>query len=132
MKNDITPMAKVRELTKEVIVTRRRWLRGNEQGLLRNKSHKMCCLGFACMQSGVPAKDLVGHGAPEDIANNHSYVVNGLVYKNNNDSKYWYDHENWVNDAVAINDRMWLSDKDREAKLKKLFAKGGVKLIFVD
>lgn len=54
----------------KVIVSRRTWLRGEgwqSSYLFRRADQKMCCLGFACLASGLTSSDIAGITMPGGI-----------------------------------------------------------------
>lgn len=84
-----------------VVVDRRTWLRGEgawDSSLLRKSDNKMCCLGFACEQAGVPRERLM------DVS-----------YPNNEDTFNGVD----VEPLATVNDDPDINDTEREATLIK-------------
>lgn len=66
----------------KVIISRKQWLRG-EGGtvsrLLRKADDKMCCLGFACIQSGLAPIQIREHMSP----------INLLIFKKQEEQLPW-------------------------------------------
>jgi hypothetical protein len=109
----------------KIRVSRRRWLRGGE-GVLLNSSGKMCCLGFGARQCGVKAKDIRGRTMPAIIpvaARTQALCDSPLLAGDYNSAL--------ANAASTINDDDAISDKERETKLRDLFAGFGHQIVFV-
>ena len=54
-----------------LVIDRRRWLRGEGSvvsALYRSSDRKMCCLGFACLASGLLVRDIRDHRMPFSFA----------------------------------------------------------------
>ena len=84
---------------------------------LLNELGNMCCLGFASKAAGVTASDLLDREAPSELR--IEYSPPGII-------QLW-DIET---DAIELNDNWRISNKTREAKLKKLFSTAGIELKF--
>jgi hypothetical protein len=112
-----------------LVIDRSRWLRGvsgEESLLLRPTDSKMCCLGFLGIACGIAASDISGMGEPIEVPSdkwptwlqqtNDGYASDAKV----------------VNRLIEINDDTGFTDADREADLRDVFAKHGVKVEFID
>jgi hypothetical protein len=122
---------------KSLVIDRRKWGRNNKDGeksgsYLRNNKEekddygksiagKMCCLGFACRAFGISAQKLNDNGIPSDITHNRleSIIPEWLLRFGGDTSK-----------LANINDSAQWSDKQKEAKITKIFAKHGIKVKF--
>lgn len=115
-----------------LIIDRSKWRTGegsfSETGkgdtLLLNKQGFMCCLGFRCNQMGIPKKDLLNKGMPEDLAD--LYNIPNLI---EGDDEFWADTE-FTNAAIRLNDSRMLKPKEREKAIKEHFATIGVTVQF--
>jgi hypothetical protein len=111
---------------KTIVVDRRKWLRGDGAGWLRDgRNRRMCCLGFAMRQIGhCSAKSLTNRGMPADTER----LVGGLTQEKNG---YFID-TSFSNRAQKINDSDKITEKEREQKLKKLARKHGFAFKFTN
>ena len=113
----------------KIRVSRRRWLRGNENGRLLDKSGKMCCLGFGARQCGVKAKALLNVGMPGTIADpdcTQALCDSPLL---TGDSSKW---DSVLSEAASgINDDPTITDRQRETQLRALFREHGHQIVFV-
>lgn len=114
---------------KEFVIDRAKWRCGGTNGHgkgevnLLNKEGYMCCLGMTCKQSGISNKELLGTQDPSDISNKYikyfTMLSNGISFNTKLSNK-----------AIEINDDDLLTDEEREQKLKSLFSKWKIKLVF--
>lgn len=111
-------------------VNRKMWARGGRAGYpaLRNDAGKQCCLGFVGRQCGIPISHLKNEPLPCNVEN-HTQRAKW--------PKWFINQRNGNNTkdcilAAATNDKKDITDKVREAKLKKLFAKHGDRIVFVN
>lgn len=130
-------------------INRKKWWRGKEgSALLKDYSDKMCCLGFDCKARGFSEQLLRGRGCPsnlmEDLIKEDAVTVTkevreaylklkGLVTKPRK-TKYngiCTDDTELCQEMMQVNDDREFSDEEREARLKPLFLKSGVKVRFV-
>ena len=114
----------------KIRVSRRRWLRGNENGRLLDKSGRMCCLGFGARQCGVKAKALLNVGMPGTIADADCtqalYDSPLLCGENSKWDSVLSEAASEINDDPTI-----LTDRQRETQLRTLFRKHGHQIVFV-
>jgi hypothetical protein len=113
----------MKKLTK-VIIKRLQWLRGEggvNSYLYRGKDAKMCCLGFCARKRKFSIANLYNRKSPGELIKN----ITGLTEKNCEETTF-------CKNAITINDNIRISDKSREAKLKKLAPKMGFNFEFVD
>lgn len=129
------------EKLKEFVIDRSKWLCGAEslkkvidqkkEDLFDIRSKRSCCLGLYANQCGIG----------KDILKNNSTIF-GLVAEANSHPKIkkleWLNEHigNFNTDRVEsefmlTNDDPEISQKERESRLKKAFAKNGVKVKFV-
>ncbi len=113
-------------------ISRRRWLRGTGDGMLRRDSDgKQCCLGFVCRVAGIQAVRLLGEGMPVDVCRREDdgfnavpKLLTGLV-----DTAHGFS-STVAKELAAINDDTNLTHQEREAALKPLAAKVGLRFVF--
>ena len=104
---------------KKVIINRKRWGR---DALRREKDHKQCCLGFVCEAYGVEQEDMTNVPMPNALPGQHKKLLpdwlklRGLPTTD-------------VGVAAGINDSNTPWAK-KEEKLKPIFRKHGIQLIF--
>jgi len=111
-------------------VHKSRWLRGegaDESCLYRVPDAKMCCLGFYCLAKGIQEDNLYGRAAPQNIMDvlARSKVKELMDYSLLMPSAV-------CNDIMKTNDDEELTDAERIADLKILFAKLGVEMEVVE
>lgn len=111
------------------VVRREFWYRGNgsEESNLVLRNGKMCCLGFLGLACGIDEELMVGIGSPDDL---ESWPARELwpikirpVVEGNSDLT---NNLMFVND----NDEPGYTDKQRESKLKELFATADIEVVF--
>jgi hypothetical protein len=102
----------------EFVVDRFRWLRGGQgvSYLLRPIDRNMCCLGFLGAACGYTDHQMLGVVLPRAI--------------HDKGARYPVELREHIEDIVATNDAVKISDEEREIELKVLFAKAGVKVTF--
>jgi hypothetical protein len=120
---------------REFVIDRSKW-RSGEKGKyaigkgtteMKNEEGYMCCLGQICNHLH-PDKKMINVRDPEDFYNSIKYKEdNFLVYNEG------YDNLNTTlsNKAMYINDTVKYNIKERESKLKELFAEHNIKLKFI-
>jgi hypothetical protein len=97
---------------KELTIDRAQWGVGEEGGYLYNSAtKKMCCLGFLALACGQREADIIGCMLPRD-----GTVPTGF-----------YAHLS----AARANDDRLLAQKDREARIKSIFAARGIRVKFI-
>lgn len=112
-------------------VSKRMWFRGHGIGkdephnseLIRSADNKKCCLGFFCLQAGVPRHLLIDTATPSCIA----IPVPQLV---THDDDLAYDDKPTVRAIMSVNDDVEITDPQRITRLRKLFRRLGVRAIF--
>lgn len=138
----------------KVQIDRKKWLRGSDEGALRNESGAQCCLGFVCKKLGLTNNEIFDVGMPDDVLYNEIIPeFRKMTLKERlaplirvEDAR----NRQWVEEAATINDDFSLpgswydehekysyeeeheaTEKMREEKLIKLFAKNGFELKFI-
>jgi len=112
-----------------LIIDRAKWRTGGNSPIQTGKGSTallnlvgfMCCLGFRCHQMGIPKKDLLGKGCPEQLANN--WTIPDLV------DSVGYDTD-FTNTAMEINDSENFNQEEREKEITEHFATIGVTVEF--
>lgn len=111
---------------KVITINRKRWLRGTGDGFLRNGSGKQCCLGFVCRDFGMKARDIFDHALPDDVDEYQKKLPEWLWTSGSNTD---------CGKAAEINDSLIgnkvKSERDRESKIKEIFARNGLRAKFV-
>lgn len=111
----------------KVVVDRKKWLRGGgwySGGALCTHNNRKCCLGFATNQlCNVPYSILKDSdtGSPKEFFETSEENYNRI------NEKIIISIED---EAIDINDSEEIKGKEREKRLKKIFAKAGITLIF--
>jgi len=103
-------------------IVRKRWHRGkvaSKASGLQMQNGKMCCLGFLCKALGK--EGLKGKMMPYDIDDTKG-LPKWLL-------KSGMDHD--VEEAARINDDGGIAEEDREAHVKRIFAKHKIQVRFV-
>lgn len=123
-----------------VRVSRRRWLRGTKENvgkfssfLLQHKGDgkKMCCLGFAARAGKIPAADIRGVATPRAVHTDKGWPkpLWGLL------SSRGYrlpDNSRTCLLLMTTNDTHRLAPREKEARIRNLGRKIGLRFIFVD
>lgn len=115
---------------KSLVVYRDLWVRGGEKGTALLNSNGMCCLGFACLATGVPANVLHGYGEPVQLLSTDAEVFE--VPNMTEWTEDGFNQSKMVLDAMDVNDRSSTTDETRECQLVEIFALGGITLTFED
>lgn len=127
---------------KEFTIVRENWQRGVsslDALLLNPDNNKMCCLGFYAKACKIPTSCINDIPDPElaqaVLRDKNNRWDTFLLYADyddwdSNDDKHYY-HSAAASDLMRINDDEKMSEKDREAKIKEIFKKNGVKVKFV-
>ena len=109
----------------KVTIDRTKWLRGKgseESYLWILEADKGCCLGHAINQTNkIPLEDLNFIPAPAGLYNKIRKLKLYLEKE---------IHLMWVRNAMDINDKIIITEKEREEKLIELFKDGGLELEF--
>jgi hypothetical protein len=113
-------------VAKEFTVKRSEWLRGTDDGTLRQDiDGKMCCLGFHALACGFSAAALEEAGSmPSDLTDN-GYAPDGDEY-------YAWSRQPALDDIAKNNDSSVLQDSDRELLLRRQFSAIGITIHFED
>ncbi len=126
-------MTTTKTRTRKVKISRKKWLRGNNDSYMVNSRGHMCCLGFAANQiSRIPKKDMCMISVPEEVYSKDSFLTNVDHVRHGMSGMNISFNNDFADKAMRINDNKEISDKMREYKLKLLFEKHGIELTFVD
>lgn len=124
---------------KKVVINRKKWLRGcgtSASSLLDGKTGKMCCLGFWCLQAGIPRKQIKDVSSPADLINKGVSSVSGLSYESKNITGFTCgltQNNTTCIKMMQTNDDKYIDDEERERTLKRLAKKNlNVTLEFID
>ena len=130
-------MSKEYKDVKKFVVKRSKWYRGegDAESRLQTSKNKMCCLGFYAKECGLKKKDILDIGSPGEVP----YDIKNLWDTFLLESKtHFYTDEPSIsdssiaNDMMEINDNEFITEKERELRLKELFKTQGIKLKFID
>ncbi len=125
----------------EFTVKRSEWLRGvdgietPDQSYLRSPFNcKKCCLGFYANACGFNDEQITELGHLEELLDpGYGGPVPGqfkdLVHQS---PSGYYNGTDLEREIIRTNDTTSLTDEEREAKLKELFAKAGITINFED
>lgn len=127
---------------KQLIIDRSKWRTGGEgyrhTGIgdtqLLNDDGYMCCLGFYCLQAGIPSEDILGVGEPDDIDGVRDFynkfedmellLVDMEPYENlMNKTKFTIA-------AISINDKETITPDEREQMIKDHFGSVGIEVVY--
>ena len=114
---------------KTLIIDRRRWLRLSEDNyygssLCNSEDKKMCCLGFYLRSLGLSQKNFLDLAMPGDVKVNKREL--GWLLKREKGKHDSYDSM----ELAGINDNYQTDDQFKEDKIKEIFKKHNVKVIF--
>lgn len=114
-------MKKVRQFT----IKRSEWLHfgNNTFSCLKDNSGNKCCLGFYAEALGNPARINSYHTAGNPAVIDAEWPK-WLVLNGENTDKCLM--------LIDVNDKFYSRDRDRERRIKQLFAQNGVLVKFVD
>jgi hypothetical protein len=112
------------------VVDRKTWFRGTggiDQGsaLLRVDGTR-CCIGFVAQQCGIPDSDILNRTAVRV----ESKPMDSVQCDERWPKWFEYGHNNDLATAYHTNDTLGISEFDREAKLREIFAKHGDEIVF--
>ena len=117
------------------IVDRKKWYRG--RGVVKSKllrvDGKMCCIGFVGIQCGIEPSLLLNKGTVEKVSLPRSLWPTWFFSSVDNTldgDAPWICSD--LNRAYEINDATYLTDAEREARLRAIFASHGDEIVFVD
>lgn len=125
----------VQQMTKKMqtlVIDRSKWRNGSQdeekygETMLLGQDGMKCCLGFEAMRCGLTERQIRGKQSPSDVAPSNRKKIPHLV-----DEYSFYNQSCFSINAIEINDEADISKKDREARLKELFAEQNIKLKFV-
>jgi hypothetical protein len=102
---------------KQVIIVRRHW---GKDALLRTDNHKQCCLGFVCEAYGITKDEMYGKGMPHQLPHE---LLEKLP-------KWLSIPQGDAAQASKINDSRDLTWEEKEARLRPLFRKHRIQLVF--
>ena len=121
---------------KTLVINRKRWGFGSEGGSLLNpKTHKMCCLGFACRQAGFSAKDISKLAMPSDLKANEirpkalPLLSDFISHRKERVSTKVATRLAEVNDSKS---QHFQDQKEREKRIKDLFKTINTRVEFVN
>ena len=109
---------------KRIVITRNKW---GMASLHRSDNHKRCCLGFACLAYGIDETPLENLGFPDNLPDNLQKKLPKWLRKANEVKDV---RNNDVDLAAQINDDDALTLAEKEEKLKPIFKKHNIQLIF--
>lgn len=118
-------------------INRRRWLNGGNKNLVYSKllsphNDRQCCLGFLAREVGYSKEEINDLGCPSDAARetgDNKFPKGFLRWRRNTLSEPWIDTK-VCRKMMDVNDDKEITNKLREEKLTKLFAKVGIKVEF--
>ena len=120
------------KLPTEFTVSRKNWLRGDEDNsMLRDRSGKMCCMGFYAKACGYTDDEIRNEGDLGALALEADDSLHGIKDQLLKFHKSILTGENGQG-VYAINDSDNINDATRESLLKARLAKHGVTVHFVD
>lgn len=111
---------------KTLTIDRKKWNRGNGAGSLCTYTGAKCCLGFAANQlCEIPYNDMLGIGTPSELVSEYQEYAKAV--KEAGLLKI-------EDDVIGLNDddigEKADRGRDREQKIKKVFGRIGVKVVF--
>jgi hypothetical protein len=95
---------------------------------------KMCCLGFVCLAYGLsdkqigPTKSGWGKGLPDSTSKSAQKKLPAWLLHSENDRD---GRKTDIGLLANVNDNKLLSDKQKEGRIKRVFARHGIKVKFV-
>lgn len=109
----------------KLIIDRATWLRGEpDVSCLRDRSGRMCCLGFYGLACGVPYWAILEQVEPQ-YAQSAAWPISCVEFEDGDGLK-----TRWTDEAIRINDSRLIGDVARERLLVEHFAKVGVDVEF--
>jgi len=118
------------------IIDRQVWYRGKGatgSALLREEDGHMCCLGQVALQCGLTEAEIIGEGEPEDIRQDATRMPTWLLRNcGESDGCAVFGNSPDCCEAMDVNDCEAVSDGSRENRLKRIFAKHGDELEFIN
>lgn len=116
--------------TERFVVSRARWMRGQEDAQLLDNHDRMCCLGFVCEQRGLPREMLLGTPDPGWLMPGETGPVDGLLTVRGATGTPRDRCTALASDAIVVNDDDEIDDAERERRLSALFAAHGYEMVF--
>ena len=128
----------------EFTVDRSLWARGKKfdqygDSRLLNEFGCMCCLGFLAKACGYEDEQLDGTADPEELfkQEHEDLWPDGLLRESSDDDlEFRSGYDRWNTDAchdiINTNDDETIGDELREEMLTILFARLGIKIVFVN
>lgn len=120
---------------KKLVIDRKIWYRGKgseNSALVATTHNKMCCLGFLGTSCGFKKKDMLHIDTPANLSYKLGVSIakwpDGVV----NELGTFAANSKWTTQAMKINDNGEISDKMREAELKKHFKQIGYLISFIN
>lgn len=127
---------------KQLIIDRAKWRTGGEgyhhTGIgdtqLLNDDGYMCCLGFYCLQAGIPSEKILNVGEPDDIINVREFYdksedISFLLLDRDHDDDSMINTD-FVNTAIRINDKESITPDEREKMIKDHFKYMGIEVVY--
>ena len=127
-----------------LVIDRRKWLRnrGTEvyDSMLLDPKGKMCCLGFACLDMGMKRKDIKDITSPSVIScireeseevQEYRKSLGWLLRPGSSFNSLPMDSRD-CNRLMMVNDSPTTTDKMKEHKITRIFAKHSVKVKFIN
>jgi len=116
---------------KQVTISRKRWCRGGKSdAALRTASGQSCCLGFVARAYGLKTPE--GSGQFSDLADDQSVTCLPTSLRPTQSAPYSYYDTPLHDKLVNANDDSAIKPAKREATIKALLARAGIKVIFKD
>lgn len=110
-------------------VKRDEWIRGEQNSALYKDDGRRCCLGFLGLACGYKDGDMANYSYPSTMMDGGSMFPEFLTTKHEHEDAAY--NSQLCREIVTINDLILMKDSDREAELKKLFARGLIEVEFV-
>ena len=128
-------MKALAKLPKTLVIDRARWLRGDGDGKLLDENGKMCCLGFLSRAIGYAPREIRYKLDPTGIVrarpSKRALRFGALLAWPDKDDPGRPSRSVVCDLLVHTNDDAGMSDRAREARIERLFARVGVKVRFV-
>lgn len=138
---------------RQLVIDRAKWRTGDESSfksgegrtMLKNEEGYMCCLGFYCVQAGIPEEIIYNHTSPIDLVQdlfesdtpelyNKYYAdildIRQLIHLFDPEDPTEMSNTEFCKEAMEINDNRSLTREIREKKLKEHFNEYGIEVIF--
>jgi hypothetical protein len=127
------PIQKRKKLPKTFTIDRSKWQRGKGRAEMLDAHGKMCCLGFFGKACGYTDEELFKYRTPESVAWRDKSLFPAWMLKTvKGGYPDQHEHTPVAEDLMRVNDQVGLPATEREAIIKRTFAKHGVEVRFVD